>query len=164
MPSSVFCSYRRAKIGRDDILFGYPLIEAYNVGMGAVEEYAQGVGYWYVNEARSSNGLRSLYQHNDIACNAGEHAGHIADVGLCHAELHRIPSQLENVGHAWDYEDLRLLVRDIIMGSWMRKEGHRQNMLSPYLSHMGIGVHIKQYEKHARQQFYLALVFRGLVS
>jgi uncharacterized protein YkwD len=70
-----------------------------------------------------------------------------AKIGL----LGRIGENI-HMGQRNDYSDIKTAAR-VIVDSWMLSPGHRQNILNPAYTNLGVGVAIKGKECYATQSF-----------
>ncbi len=51
-----------------------------------------------------------------------------------------------------DYSDLKIMAR-MVMDGWMTSPGHRQNILNPLYTHLGVGVSIQGDQMRVTQEF-----------
>jgi uncharacterized protein YkwD len=51
-----------------------------------------------------------------------------------------------------DYSDIQIMAR-MIMDGWMTSPGHRQNILHPRYTHLGVGVSVQGDQMRVTQEF-----------
>jgi uncharacterized protein YkwD len=125
--------------------------------------------YRQTNEARRQNGLPSLDREESLVATARAHSAdmlrrkffsHVNPDGLTPQErvlpTYTVPVSRtgENLwmGSGQDLTDKNLLAR-LIVDSWLSSPGHRQNLLNPDYTHMGVGVAVVGKEIRATQLF-----------
>jgi uncharacterized protein YkwD len=101
------------------------------------------------NEARMSNGLPPLRRNEALGRAAALHAGQMADAGvmaheLPNADLPTISSRVHAVGYeyAWVAENIAYGYPSVerVMNVWIGSETHRDNILDPNATEIGVGV------------------------
>jgi len=125
----------------------------------------------FTNDARRSRGLLVLDRDADLDNTArghtddmlrrrffshvnpdGENPGDRAGHALVTADtLSRVGENIWG-GTGQDYQDSRILARTIV-DSWMSSPGHRDNILRPEYTHLGVGVGVVGQEIRATQVF-----------
>ncbi len=124
------------------------------------------------NEARRKNGLPTLERDETLMAAARDKSD---DMARRHYFSHTNPEGKtmidrfdeekpakiglmgkvgENIhmGQRNDYSDTKTAAR-VIVDSWMLSPGHRQNILNPAYTHLGVGVAVKGKECYATQSF-----------
>lgn len=121
-----------------------------------------------VNELRTKNGLTPLIWSNSLAAVARAHSYDMASLGyFAHNSLDgRTPAErIKNAGISY-----RRMAENIAAGqdtaaavfeSWMESEGHKQNMLDPELTHLGVGLAASD---NSQYKFYWTQCFTGSAS
>ncbi|RJR37238.1 MAG: CAP domain-containing protein [Deltaproteobacteria bacterium] len=121
------------------------------------------------NQARRSQGLAPLsndeelrnvaraYSDDMLARNFFDHTnpeGVAFDERISDHYPHRVYVVGENIWSAFGYHpDKTQQVAKEIMDSWMNSPGHRENLLSPGYTHLGVGVSARQNKIRATQEF-----------
>ena len=141
----------------------YPAPRSLVVNLFEVEEAV----FAMTNDIRRQNGL-AVFLKDEICRNAAR--GHSADMlnrnYFSHSDPEgrslkdRLSANLsarqwgENIwtGRGYDPRQVRSLAQKIVVG-WMNSPGHRENILAPNYSHLGVGVMAKNQEIRATQVF-----------
>ena len=141
----------------------YPAPRSTVVNLFEVEEAV----FAMTNDIRRQNGLAVLLQ-DEMCRNAAR--GHSADMLIRNYFSHtdpwgrslkeRLPANLstrqwgENIwtGSGYDPRQVHYLAQMIMVG-WMNSPGHRENILAPDYTHLGVGVMAKNQEIKATQVF-----------
>ncbi len=121
------------------------------------------------NQARRAKGLAPLSEDDELRQVARAFSNdmlvrrffdHTTPDGVDFAERitdqyrHRVFLVGENIWFASSYNpaNLQRLAKEIV-ADWMTSPGHRENLLSPMFTHLGVGVSVRQHTIRATQEF-----------
>jgi uncharacterized protein YkwD len=123
------------------------------------------------NEARRKNGLPSLEPDETLTATARQHSDDMLkrdffshtdpDGKTVKDRLFNAPAVSKNIARAGenihgesgrDWSDIKLTARHIV-DSWMTSPGHRENILRPEYTHLGVGVAVMDKDLRATQVF-----------
>ncbi len=93
-----------------------------------------------LNDERAARGLRPLVWDEHLSNSAYAWSAEMAMSGFRHSDLNLLLAGLSNVGENIAWGRGSGFTTSNIHVSWMRSDGHRQNILSPAYDVVGIGV------------------------
>lgn len=127
-----------------------------------MEEIIEGI-LFYTNEARRSEGLSPLERHEELEAVAMVKAQDLYENDFDHVSpVYGDPFEMmTNAGIAYSYagENIAAGMRSAedAVEAWMNSEGHRENILEPAFTHLGVGYY--EVETSGRTETYFVQMF-----